>query len=335
MTRLRICDNTGVDAWEGELWVQPELTDDGVLINPIRECKASRTLNVAFTCTHGTPLGRAVDRAFSYRLNIPGAVYLGGPHIESRYGYFAGSPKGDKSYQYIDYYRDTETITDVAVFRSYPSTAYNSGSTWKSAIAFEQTLIQAKIPFDLIFEEQLKDLSKYKVLALPNTESMPDCQLEWIREYVRNGGGLAATGSASLYNEWRRSRPNFGLGDVLGLTSEDANQTRRAYRTADAVFTWVGAKGLKTVKNEFGKGRAVYIPRVIPSYEGSTIRMDLPENWEELVEAVRWAAHDDLSVDIQAPLTVVMNLYEKPAKNQIILHLVNFNRIQSMISRFV
>jgi hypothetical protein len=319
-----IYDDTGVDAWEGELFIQPELTDDGVVINPVREYKASRTLGVAFTSVDGSPLGRAMDRAFSFRYEIPGVGWLGGPRIESRFGYFAGQPKGDTSYKYVDYYRNTETVADVAVLRSYPSTAYNSDATWRSTIGFEQALIQAKVPFDIIFDKNLADLSKYKALVLANTEMMADGDIELIRRYVQGGGGLVATGSASLYTEWRRPRPNFGLGDVLGLAPEDARRTLRGYRISDAMATWVGVEGAQTIYRDFGKGRVVYIPRVVPANEGRAIDMTLPVNWPDLIDAVKYAVGGEFSVEVQAPLTVLMNLYRKPAEKQILLHLVNF-----------
>jgi len=320
---VAVCNGTGVDGWGGEIWVHSQLTPDDVLVSPIREYKACHTLKVAFTSGGRTPLGRAVNLAFSYRLKIPGTGYLGGP---DRFGYLAGPRDGDEWYKYVDYYRDTEQVADVAVLRSYPSLAYNSYTTWASTIGFEQALIQAKVPFALIFDDDLRDLSRYKVLVLANTECLSDEQVELIREFVRRGGGLVATGSASLYNEWRRPRPNFGLGDVLGLTRDEARKTLSAYRISDSVSTWVGVEGLNRIMRTFGRGRAVYIPRVVPAYQGDTIQMKLPVNWPELVESVRWASNDNLSIRVRAPLTVVMNLYRKKGKGQLLLHLVNFRQ---------
>ncbi len=320
---VAVCNGTGVDAWSGEIWVEAELTPEGVLISPIREYKACRTLKVAFQSGGRTSLGRAVKMAFSYRHRIPGGGWLGSP---GRVSYLNGPPPDDDFYQYVDYYRDTESVADVAVLRSYPSLAYNSFAPLAGTVGFEQTLIQAKIPFDIIFEENLKDLSKYKVLVLANTESMSDRDISLIRHYVRNGGGLVATGSASLYNEWRRPRPSFGLADVLGLSRKEARQTLGSYRISDAISTFVGAGGINTKMRNFGQGRAVYIPRVIHSYTGTRVKMNLPVNWPELVQAVKWACRDNLSLKIQAPLTVVMNLYEKKEKEQLILHLVNFKQ---------
>ncbi|MFC2076322.1 hypothetical protein ACFLT7_04490 [candidate division KSB1 bacterium] len=320
---VAVCNGPGVSGWGGELWVQAELTPENVLISPIREYKVCRTIQTAFVSGGRTPLGKAVNRAFSYRLNIPGSGYLGGP---DRFGYLAGPKPGDTWHQYADYYRETETVADVAVLRSYPSLAYNSYATLAGVIGFEQTLIQAKIPFDIIFEKNLADLSKYKVLVLANTECMSDGDIELIRDFVRGGGGVVATGSASLYDQWRRPRPNFGLADVLNLTGDEAQNTLGGYRISDAMSTWIGVEGVNTKMTEFGRGRAVYVPRVIPAFQGNAVKLNLPLNWPELVEAVKWAAGDDLSIEVNAPLTVVMNLYEKKKDDLLLLHLVNFKQ---------
>jgi hypothetical protein len=325
---VAICRETGVDGWGGENWVHPELTDDGVLISTIREHKACRTLDVAFTSggrpPGGTkPLAKMVNLAFSHRRPVPGGGYLGGPF---RFGYLNGPELFEPMRDHLEYFHDVETVADVAVLRSYPSIAYNSIGPLASTVGFEQTLIQAKIPFDIIFEEQLEDLSMYRVLVLANVECMTDEQIELVRRYVRQGGGLVATGSSSLYNQWRRSRPRFGLGDVLGLSESDARKTLNAYTTADAVSTWTGGEGLHTGMNRFGDGRAVYVPRVVTANNGPAAMMALPGNWPELVRAVEWAAGEELSVKVYAPLTVVMELTEQKEKGRIMLQLVNFKQ---------
>jgi len=51
----------------------------------------------------------------------------------------------------------------------------------------------------------------------------------------------------------------------------------------------------------------------------------LPFNWKELIESVRWASDNDLSVNIDAPLTVTMELTKRTDNSALILHLVNFD----------
>ena len=52
---------------------------------------------------------------------------------------------------------DVHSRPDVAVLHSYASMAYNNDLPWQSAILVEQALIQNHVPFDIIFDDQLRD----------------------------------------------------------------------------------------------------------------------------------------------------------------------------------
>ncbi len=84
-------------------------------------------------------------------------------------------------------------------------------------------------------------------------------------------------------------------------------------------------------KREVGKGRIVYIPEVIPSIpKPPAVAMSsrfwkLPVNSKEMIESVKWASGNSLSINIEAPLTVTMELNLKEDKSALILHLLNFD----------
>ena len=105
----------------------------------------------------------------------------------------------------------------MAVFRSHPSITYHNSRAGLSAILVEQALIQAKVPFHLIFDEHLSDLSpsNCKVLILPDSECLSDDQLALIRRFVEAGGGLIVTEQAGLYDQWRRLRVKPGLQGLV------------------------------------------------------------------------------------------------------------------------
>ena len=280
------------------------VTEDGRLLSSIRPYKIGRTFNnIVYNRIEGdSPIGAAESMAFN--LN-----YLATPGISS----LKSLSKYVKFYHenFEHYYCDTEEIADVAILRSFPSLAYSNYDTHQSTMLFEQVLIQAKIPFGIIFDNNLKDLSKYSVLVLANQECLRDDQLDLIRNFVKQGGGLVATENSSLYNEWRKRRPSFGLKDLfkVELPSIEGN----------------------VVRNQFDSGRVVYIPAIKPSIKRPpTAKMSdeylkLPVNWEEIVSAVKWAAGNDLSVEVEAPLMVVMELTKQKDEGQIMLHLINFN----------
>lgn len=250
---------------------------------------------------------------------------------------------------HFQYYKGTENIAPVAVLRTYPTMAYSSYNTQYSTYLFEQTLIQTRIPFDIIFDRHLEEeLSKYKVLVLANQECMTDDQIGKVKSFVKNGGGLVVTGSTSLYNEWRRMRLRMGLRDMfdrdLPLPSEVIKATDnsttgisgdfRLYSHSSLVRKLEGYSEAESsqVRNEYGKGRIVYIPEIKPgiskpaSAANTSEYWVLPENFTELEEAVKWAAGEDtLSVEVQAPKYVTMEWLMQKNHNRMLIHLVNYN----------
>jgi hypothetical protein len=61
-------------------------------------------------------------------------------------------------------------------------------------------------------------LSRFAVLILPNAAALSDAQVKAVREYVRAGGGLVATGETSLCDELGRPRSDFALADLFGVS---------------------------------------------------------------------------------------------------------------------
>ena len=289
------------------------ISPEGVLVSKIRTFKVARALsNVVFTYTqHDDVLTELRLRAecFAYNPFANGEVLSPSPAPEvKRYMEFYR--------RHWDEFRDTETVADVAVLRSYPSLAHNNYTTHRAVILAEQTLIQAKIPFKTVFDDHLSTLdpSDGTVLMLANVESMSDDQASAIARFVEDGGSIVATEDTSLYDPWRRKRNEFALSEVL-----------RVSRPGDTAVP---------VMRKFGRGRAAYIPQLTPRVEpanddGSFSWFDspywhLPENWEAVVLAVKWAKVNDLAVEVRAPLTVTAELVRQPATNRLMLHLVNY-----------
>jgi hypothetical protein len=227
---------------------------------------------------------------------------------------FAGvDPLQPATLRYLNFYRrnrglftGSQDVATVALFRSYPSITYNQPQVQLSTVRAEQALISNRIPFDLVFDEHLADLSKYKALVLPDTECLTDAQLDSIRAFVARGGGLVATEQAGLYDQWRRQRVQPGLNGMIDAPA------RKTYK----------------------EGRTVYIPAVrfpgtLPEF-AKYFPVDerfwkLPANAPEIADAVRWAARDDIPVQVGGPAYLVSNLVAQPEKRRMMLHLVNYN----------
>lgn len=132
------------------------------------------------------------------------------------------------------------------------------------------------------FPARPTDLTRYRMLVLPEN-ALLDAQLAGnIREYVRGGGSLLAFGHASLLDERAEPRPNFFLSDVFGADfaaplpgykqftpgseiggSLPLNTPSLGVRptTAKVLATWTSANGSPAVlENRFGNGRVIYVP---------------------------------------------------------------------------
>ncbi len=304
------------------------VNDDGILVSKIRSFKLARALDQTMFIYTGPRSPSLKDRhwrllmaeAMAFNRNCLGHV---GAPLEA-----VALP--EEARRYIRFYRDnnrhfaaTQVVADVALLRSFPSMAYNSLGPHLETTLMEQVLIQHKIPFHIIFDQQLADLSRYRALILANQESLSDRALERIREYVRNGGGLLAAGHTSLYNDWRRTRADYGLADVLNMRV-----------SPDGALPAAG-------RGSFGTGRVAYVPAVIPEVEppapesGVTVGgggftnkyWKLPKNAAEILSAIRHVAGAPFAVEFdRAPLTTVMELADKKDGSERILHWLNYKR---------
>lgn len=296
--------------------VDPGFSADGRLLSHIRSYKLARTYrNVLMTYISENPVAMAEALAFNQTIGFAGTA-----------------PLRPEMLRYIAFYRKnrelftgSQDVTNVAVLRSYPSITYSQRNVQLATILVEQALIQGRIPFDLIFDEHLENLSKYRVLVLPETECLSDAQLASIRKFVASGGGLVATGQAGRYDQWRRLRVVPGLKDLI-----DSQPAAREYEE-EVVTVEVG--GAPTRK-DYEKGRVVYIPAVrfdgpLPEF-GKYFQVDprfwkLPKNARDLTDGVRWAARDDIPVEVSGPSYLVASAAEQPEKRRMMVHLVNYN----------
>ncbi len=317
-------DHPRILKWTEVFWTEepnrPGYLSDGRLISKIRSYKLARTFrNILFAYIADDPVAMAECLAFNQTIG------------------FAGShPLNPEMLNYISFYRKNRELFagakdagNVALLRSYPSITYNNARAQLSAILAEQTLIQARVPFDLIFDEHLADLSKYRVLILPDSECLTDRQLDAIRDFVAKGGGLLAIGQSGLYDEWRRLRPRPGLEGLI-----DNQPPAKAYEESVQRTQTSGAP----VRKEFKRGRVIYLPALIfdgplPERENyfsiSSRHWRLPRNWREIVDGVGWAARDELPVRVGGPPYLVGNLVSQPEKHRAMIHLVNYGHKSS------
>jgi hypothetical protein len=298
---------------------EPEYFPDNRMVSTIRTYKLARAYNnVAFTYTATSEA--AIGECLAFNQTI---------------GFAGESPLTPEMLKYISFYRryrdcyvGTRDVAPVAVLRSYPSITYHNSASGLSAILAEQTLIQSRTPFQLIFDEQLVtlSLSEYSVLILPNSECLSDDQIAAIRQFVEAGGGLVVTGQSGLYDEWRRLRVIPGLHGLVD------HQVRAAAYEEEVKESAV-VSGLP-LRKEVGQGRVYYIPGLRfdgsvppngPYFSVGKAFWKRPANWKELVDGIEWTSRNSLPLRVKGPDYLVANLVEQPQQRRRFVHLVNFN----------
>jgi Beta-galactosidase trimerisation domain len=307
----------------GAFWSEesdpPGYHSDGRLVSKIRSYKLARAYNNTLLTLLEDPVAMAEALAFNQTLSFVG----NDPLTAATLHYI------DFYRKYRDLYRESEDLTPIAVLRSYASLTNNNAACQLSNILVEQSLIQARIPFALIFDAHLHELKRYKVLVLPNTECLSDDQLALIRRYVEEGGGLVATESAGLYDEWRRVRTTSGLSGLV-----DHQPAVPGYEETVAVRKNAAAPVSRKL---IGNGRVAYIPAIqfdgelppaLPYFEISNIFWKQPKNSADIVDAIRWAANSETILTLDGPAYLVANCTVQANNRRLLVHLVNYNASQ-------
>ena len=176
----------------------------GALVSQIRSYKMAREIGASCEAPLSDELLTAQHMAFGYETPVAG--YAGAPWMAA---HSATTPILEFFRYYHDrYYTGTTNVADVAVLRNWPSMAYSINATYTSATLMEQVLIQHKIPFDLLFDEELTNLDRYGAVILAGQECVSDSQAKLLLDYVGRGGTLVISDNTGEFNEWREKRHN-------------------------------------------------------------------------------------------------------------------------------
>jgi hypothetical protein len=287
------------------------VTAEGTLTSKIRSYKLVSKMHRRMMTYAGTPLELAESMAYNRE-----TIGMVGDHLHT-----LAYP--EESRRYVDffrkqfqYYRGAEPAADVAVLYSTATMTYNGERPYTSSLLFHQALIQGRIPFDIICDQHLDDLPRYRVLVLPDQECLSDEQIATITRVVRAGGGLVATEHTSLYTENRRRRVGFALVELLG----NLPAPKFTLGLEDPILD------IPVVQKEAGEGRAVYIPEVVPpTTPNRAEHYPLPTNWQALLDMVRWAAGAaPLSLEVRGPVTLAAQMNTQNGGSRYVIHLLNY-----------
>jgi hypothetical protein len=126
-----------------------------------------------------------------------------------------------ESQRFIRFYRNRRdlfasgrVIADVAVLRSFPSQVFGDEQTALLASQVEQTLIENRVPFQIIGGTHLANLSRYRAVVLAGCGALSEEDVEHIRHYVESGGRVCSMGPLATHDRWMRPRQRPALADL-------------------------------------------------------------------------------------------------------------------------
>jgi len=190
----------------------------GALSTRIRTFKAARLMNNSAFVYVINPLEAAESMAFN--LDCLGAIcWFEYDVIAEKPG--IKRPMSPALAPYVRFFherrdllRDARVVADAAVLRSFPSIKFGPPQTAKLAGEVEGLLIANRCAFQLVFDTQLDELSRWPVLIMPGCVALSDTQVKAIRRYVAKGGKLCVVGPLATHNEWMLPRKQPTLDDL-------------------------------------------------------------------------------------------------------------------------
>lgn len=222
-------------------------------------------------------------------------------------GHFMGFIKKNE-----DCYRGTKSMANAAIVYSWWSQAiYAYPQKLSPAYRMGQMLLDMHVPFDCIVAERdlsAKTLTKYKTIILPDLACMTDSQIEAIRAFVKNGGGVILTANTAKYDENLQVRSPSGLEKIAGRQVTGSGRIE-AGAGKIAYFDY-------SPETDYWKQN----PRDFAV--SKTLPLPTPLN-AQVKKSFDWVFGDTLPIKVNAPATTAALPHRQ--KDRILLHFVNYN----------
>lgn len=196
-----------------------------------------------------------------------------------------------------EYLTDAEPIKYAGLLLSDQSSSRISARPYLHVDAskgFYDALTRAHIPVNLILDQDVtpSELSRYKVLILANACCLSDSQVEAVKGFVKDGGGLVASYLTSLYYENGYHRNGFALRDIFGCEFQSI---------IDDPWTWIEVSGDHPVLEGF-ESRFALLHGEMDSLEG---RLDPRSPSEAKLRGITADASHQVKVKITANVEVL------------------------------
>jgi hypothetical protein len=248
---------------------------------------------------------------------------------------------------YLDFYRDyrerlghATTVADCAVLHNFESLSYLGTYPQESLQLCEQSLIQAGIPFDIVFDRDLARLDQYRCLFLANAVAMRRETAERIAEYVRRGGSVVVTDDTSALNEhmlpwkggWLEPKKTHLLADFLGVQWPQSELLRKEVGKGRVAAIpavnrpWVaGAARGRADQERASLARSTVSHSYGPAMPATLAVESLSPSHDAILNAVDYALDGARTIRVNAGAgSVVIPEVTQNAKG-VLVHLVNWN----------
>jgi hypothetical protein len=163
------------------------------------------------------PIGTANERVYdrireAFEPAVPFEQHLGGEPIEDVGVYFSSESR-------MDFSENGSSIHG-------PLWGPDPNPHLRAVRGASRILQRSHVQFGVIARQQLHDLERYRVIVLPNVQRMDATEIEAIRDYLRQGGRVYASGYTSLVETRGVGHGDFLLADIFGvhLKNEEAGR---------------------------------------------------------------------------------------------------------------
>jgi hypothetical protein len=207
-----------------------------------------------------------------------------------------------------DLLRQAEVVADVAVLRSFPSQVFADSDCAKLTYRVEQTLIENRACFQIIYDHHLSDLSRYRALVLAGCVALSDGQVEQIRRYVKSGGRLCVIGPVATHDQWLLPREKPALDDLpaagvvrIGENDDILGAVRQAWANELSLLVQVESGLCSELTEQPGK-RLVHLVNYRDDKPVKDFSINLRVPADRRVKAVNLAGperEDDLELTFQ------------------------------------
>jgi len=217
-------------------------------------------------------------------------------------------------HKYKRYQLDARTLSEVAVLRHWHTLTYNSVEPYLSAITVEQVLIENRIAWDMVWASHLDDLSKYRLLILPDVECLSDDEAARIVAFVQAGGAVLATEQTGVFDNWRRRRQVTLDGAIKTFDEYEA-----AHKPLNALHELFGADpsgdGDELRRRFDDGGRACYLSKIEyavwpPSgpefWAVFPEHYAMPKNADQILSAIEWCMDGRRRLRVESAQRVVV-----------------------------